>query len=277
MTIAVVTDSAAGLDVVTADRLGVAIAPMTVFINGEAHRDGELDPAVLVEQMEAGATVSTAPASPGEIVELVEGLDADEVVLVMLSSGLSVSFRSAQLASEILNASGARRVQVVDSRTAAGAQALVVSAAAAAATRGAGPDEVVRAAERARGGVRLVARIGSLEWLGRSGRVPRLAVRAGTALHVVPLFSLDESGIHRLRPSRTTAIAHARFVEMCRQGSGRLHVAAMHAGRPDEARQLLHAATQGVEVVEAMITAFGAGMVASSGPDLAGLAWWWED
>jgi fatty acid-binding protein DegV len=116
-----------------------------------------------------------------------------------------------------------------------------------------------------------MATIGSLEWLVRGGRVPQAVAWAGRALHLRPVFSLNEGRVHRHRPALTSASAHERIVSACRgSGHGRLHVVGLGTGA------LLPATVDGLDVAEAHVMPFSAGMVAHSGPEIEGLAWWWE-
>lgn len=273
MTIAVVCDSAAGLSASQAAELGVHVVPMAVHVDSDTYLDGSMEPGEMTARMRAGSRVSTSAASPGEYLEAMSRLDADDVVVVSMSSTLSVSCRSAEIAAESLRSSG-RRVHVVDSRVAAGAQALVVTAVVRAVRAGSSVDSVLAEAGRVADRVRLVARVGSLEWLARSGRVPGLAARIGDGLGVIPLFALDSSGIHRVRPSRSVVHADRRIVEDCVDGSGSLRVAAMHTGDEGVARRLLDSVAGRVEISEPLVVRFSAGMVAHTGPDLVGLAWW---
>ena len=59
-------------------------------------------------------------------------------------------------------------------------------------------------------------------------------------------------------------------------GAGALHVAAVHADAPDDARSLLEAAAAEMEPATAFIGGFGGALVATAGVGVSGLAWWWD-
>jgi fatty acid-binding protein DegV len=61
-----------------------------------------------------------------------------------------------------------------------------------------------------------------------------------------------------------------------RVSGARLHVAALHAQAPDEARELLNRVAADQAPATSFVGQFGTVMVAHTGPGLAGLAWWWE-
>jgi DegV family protein with EDD domain len=171
-------------------------------------------------------------------------------------------------------------VRVVDTETAAGAQALVVLAAAECADRGGDLDEVERAARHVIDRVKLIATVDSLDQLVASGRVPDLAGRAGRMLGLHPLFEFGRGRVHGLRPALSREAAVDRIVGLWHRTivpGGRLHVAALHADDRGRAEQLLAAVRAEVEPVTAFVAEFSAVMISHTGPDLAGLAWWWED
>ena len=85
---------------------------------------------------------------------------------------------------------------MLDTSTAAGAQALVVLAAARAAEDGGSLDQVEAAAKKAIDAVRLVAMVSDLDHLVRSGRVPEIAGWAGRRLGIRPLFEFRDGLIY---------------------------------------------------------------------------------
>ena len=170
------------------------------------------------------------------------------------------------------------RARVVDTMTAAGAQALVVLAAARAAEAGTPVDEIVAVASDVAARVRLVATVPDLEHLVRSGRVPGIAGWAGRALCITPLFECRTGKVHRLRPARGVDAAYDRLVnrfERTAVPGFRAHVVSLHALAPEAATGLL-ARVQDTDPVESFISEFGSVMVVHAGPGLVGLAWWWE-
>jgi DegV family protein with EDD domain len=170
-------------------------------------------------------------------------------------------------------------VAVLDTGTAAGAQGLVVLAAARAAAEGADQYEVVATAERVAGRVRLAASVADLERLARSGRVPDAARWVGDRLGVRPLFEFRDGRARPLRPAFSAEAALDRIVQRCAAGAGRgarLHVTVLHALNPDAAATLAER-VRALEPVSFLVGPFSPVMVAHTGRGLAGLAWWWED
>jgi fatty acid kinase fatty acid binding subunit len=275
MSVAIVTDSAAALppELVAQHRIGVV--PMWLTIGGESVREGDVPLESLLERHD----VTTSGPTPGEFEAAIEQRmqepDVDAVVVCTIASTMSSTYEAAVLGAE---AAGGP-VRVIDTTTAAGAQGLVVLAAAGAAATGGDADEVERVAKDVIGRVRLDAMVPNLDHLVRSGRVPGIAGWAGRRLGIAPLFEFRGGGAHPLRPARGADAALDRIVSRCRKSRidhARLHVAALHACAPETAERLLAAVTDEIEPATAFSASFGTVMVVHTGPGLAGLAWWWE-
>jgi DegV family protein with EDD domain len=273
MSVTVVTDSAASIPAELVRKLGIVVVPMSVIIGGTVYPDGRL---ALDEVMSrVGEGVSTSGTNPGEFLEAIEPIEGDVVVLT-ISAQMSSTFEAARTAARL----GGGTAHVVDTRTAAGGQGLVVLAAAEAAARGESVEAVVAEAERVIQLVRLVATVENLDRLIASGRVPGIAALANRWLGMQPLFEFREGRAHPLRPafSRDAALDRmaATWRNTARRG-GRLHVAALHAEAEEDAKRLLKQVTTEVEPETSFVAPFNSVMVVHTGLGLVGLAWSWDD
>ncbi|MDE0653534.1 MAG: DegV family protein [bacterium] len=273
MTVAVITDSAAALPRALQHELDIGVVPILLTVDGNEVADDALEPHELL----AAGTLSTAAPSPGAFARAVrERQSADGVVVLTLSEKLSSCHRAAVLGAREAGGS----TIVVDTANAAGGQALAAHAAAVAARDGASLTEVAAIARRVAARVRLLGVLGGLEQLVRSGRIPPMAGWAGDRLGVRPMFDVHDGRIRRLLPSRNAESAHRRMLEQARHNRPptvrALHVAAVHAGAPDDAKSVLAAVTAEWEPATAFIGGFGGALVATAGVGVSGLAWWWE-
>lgn len=274
MTVGVITDSAAALPPELVAEHHVTVVPMWLTIDGEA----ELEGTRTLEELVVAERVTTSAPTPGEFEQSIKDrLRADDGVVVLTIAGsMSATYQAALVAADAVGGP----VRVLDTATAGGAEALVVLAAAQAASAGAAIDDVERAARHVIDRVRLVATLPSLDHLVRSGRVPGLAGWAGNRLGINPLFEFRAGSVRRLRPALSRDAALDRLVALVRRSrvpGARLHVAALHALADDVAADLLARVTEHDEPATAFIGKFGPVMVVHTGPGLAGLAWWWED
>lgn len=270
MPVTVVTDSAAALPSELAERLGVLVVPLWLHVGPDSFRDGEMPLAELVER--ADEPFRTAAPSPGEIADAMRAGGADGPVAVLtVASTMSSTHDAAVLAARLADVD----VTVVDTQTAAGAQGLVVLAAARAAARGADLDEVLGVAASAIERVRLVATVPDLTRLARSGRLPETARRIGARVGAQPLFELRRGRIRPMRPAFSRRGALDRIVDRCVADgtSGDLHVAILHALDDDDAA-LLRQRVDELGPASCFVGPFSPVMVAHTGAGLAGLAWW---
>jgi DegV family protein with EDD domain len=286
VTVTVVTDSAAALPPDLVARYDVRVVPLVLQVGADRYRDGEIGLDELVRRFDE--PISTAAPSPGEFATVIaDARRTGPVVTLTVAAGMSSTHDSAKLAAKLVTDNDPRGtesppgpdVAVLDTGTAAGAQGLVVLAAAGAAAEGADQDEVVATAERVAGRVRLAASVADLERLARSGRVPDAARWIGDRLGVRPLFEFRDGRARPLRPAFSAEAALDRIVQRCAAGAGRdarLHVTVLHALNP-EAVATLAERVQALDPVSFLVGPFSPVMVAHTGRGLAGLAWWWED
>ena len=272
MTVTVVTDSAASIPGELVQELGIVVVPMSVIIGGTVYPDGQL---ALDEVMaRVGEGVSTSGTNPGEFLAAIEPLDGDVVVLT-ISAEMSSTYEAARTAANMAGG----KARVLDTRTAAGGQGLVVLAAAEAAARGDDVDGVVAAAERVIKQVRLVATVENLERLIASGRVPGIAALANRWLGMNPLFEFRNGTAHPLRPAFSREGALERMLGTWRNTTvpgARLHVAALHAEAEEDASRLLKQVEAEVVPATSFVAPFNSVMVVHTGLGLVGLAWSWE-
>ncbi len=189
MTIALVTDSNAQLPAELRDRFHVSVVPLAIVIDGEEFREGvDLTTAHFYDRLAAGATVTTAAPSPGEVLAVYQAAidaGATEILSIHIGSNTSATYGAVALAAS----SCAVPVEVVDTGTASFAISCCVWAAGEALADGAGVEVAAAAARAAATGVGNVFIVGALDLARRGGRlaagvddadgVPVLALAAG--------------------------------------------------------------------------------------------------
>lgn len=274
-----VTDSACSLPAELAEDNRVVVVPMWVSVGGQQYRDGELSLDEVLSRLGEGLTTS-GPA-PGELAAAItEADEGDGVVVLTISRRMSGVYDAARVAAGAVESA---HVEVVDTGTAAGAQGLVVLAAARAARSGASIDGVVAAAGAAAQRAKLLASLPSLEHLARGGRVPGAAAWGARWLGLHPVFEFREGRVRPLRPARGRRAASLRIVASWAQeapghqrAGDALHVAALHALELALAEDMLAQVSARVQPATFFVGSFSPVMVAHTGPGLVGLAWWWE-
>ncbi len=270
----VITDSTAAIDDAVAAAHGIAVVPAKVVLGGVPYPDGTLSLTELLARFDEGVT--TAGPSPGDFAEALAGADQGAVVITV-AANLSSSFKAAGVGASFF-ANG--RVRVLNSGTAAGAQALAVLHAARVAAGGASLDEVEAAARRVVGKARLFGALETFEYLVRGGRLNSTVGKMAAGLRVHPIFELRDGNIRSLAPCFSQERAIRRLLSYWRRSrveGARLHLIALHALAPEGAERLLEEVRREVEPATGLVAAFGPVMVVHTGPGLLGLSWWWEE
>ena len=213
MTVTVITDSAAALPADVAEGFGVPVVPLWLHVGADSYRDGELALSDFLARLDEPC--STAAPSPGEFAKAIEtAAENGPVVVLTVAATMSSTYASALLASRQTSAD----VTIVDTRSAAGAQGLVVVAAARAAAKGASVDEILGVARLVSERVRLVATVPDVTRLARSGRLPAAAGRLGARIGAQPMFELRKGRVRPMRPAFSRAAALDRIAERCAGG-----------------------------------------------------------
>jgi uncharacterized protein len=246
---------------------------MRITVGDAVYRDGDLPLGELIARFDEGVTTS-APA-PGDFQQVLDGLPG-EVLVLAVSQRLSSTAASARLAADIAGS----RVRVIDSGTSAGSLALIALHAARRAQAGGTLAEVEEAARYAVGRARLVAAVGTLDYLVKGGRLPEAVGGLGSRIGLRPMVEVvNDRGVRALRPAFSRHAADERMVRMLVRSQiagARLHVAALHVLAEEQAHGLLAAVRVEVAPATELVARFGASMVVHTGPNLTGLSWWWE-
>lgn len=277
MTVHIIVDSSACLPSRLARQHDIAVVPIRLTVGGEEQTVDDVSRGELLERLDAGDEVHTSAPTPGQFLEAIEEHDdGDGVVVVTLASHVSATHRAASVAA----GTSEREVRVVDSGTAAGGHGLIALAGARLAAGGADLDDVAKRCEDIADRTRLVAVVGSLEQLARSGRVPAAARRAGDAIGIRPLFEFRHGEPKVLIPSLSRDRSLERVLRKWRESrpgpDAVAHVTALHADAPDEAGWLLERVRGDAGEGDTFVSTFDASMIAHTGRDVVGLAWYWE-
>jgi DegV family protein with EDD domain len=272
--VGVVTDSAANLPGELARELGIEVVPMYLRFGEVVYRDGvDLTPADFYQRLvRDDQPASTSVPSPSDFLEAYQRAGQEEIVCVTVASSMSSSSQQAAFAA--VRFSG--RVEVVDSMTASMAEGFVAEEAARAAVAGESIEAVAARAREVAHRTRLLATVGTFEFLQRSGRVNKLQAYAATMLDIKPVFGFKDGEIAAVARTRTRRRAVDRILEdtVAAAGDRPLHLAVIHAAAQEEARDLLDRLADRTHVVERVIAAVTPVIGAHTGPGLLGTAFY---
>ncbi|HEY3737248.1 MAG TPA: DegV family protein [Jatrophihabitans sp.] len=272
--VAIVTDSTAGLAPEVVEQYGIHVVPLRVLLGTRSAVDGvEILGCDVATALRDKVVITTSRPTPAEFAASYRAcLDggATHVVSIHLAAALSGTWESATLASQDF---GHGVVRVLDSRAAGMGLGYAVLAAARAASAGAGPAEVQGAAVEVIDRTKIMFYVDTLEYLRRGGRVGNAAALLATSLAVKPLLQMAEGNIVALEKVRTSSKALARLVELtaAAAGDGPVDLAVHHLDAPERANAVAEQLRGRVpQLGELQVSELGAVIGAHLGPGAIG-------
>jgi len=239
--VVVVTDSSCDLPAAIADELGIIIVPLTIRFGDDEFVDREeLSTAEFWTRCVNSTTLpETAAPAPGlyeRAYRDAAASGASSVLVVSLSSALSATMQSAQLAARTITADESVDVdvRVVDSRTITMGLGTIAIACARAARDGAGIDDVEALAHDLVERTRVFGALDTLENLKKGGRIGNAKAMLATALSIKPIIEVTGGVVEQGGKQRTRSKALSYLVEKVKSYDGRIeNLAVMHADCSD--------------------------------------------
>ena len=241
MTVALVTDSTASLPPEVAEECRVSVVPVQVVIDDVSYDEGadEASPACVAAALRERRSVSTSRPAPAVFADLYRRLadeGASEILSVHLSSEVSGTFESAQVAARHAPV----RVTCVDTRQVGFGTGYAVESAAAVLADGGSRADAAEAARQRAAAVTSVFYVDTLEYLRRGGRIGGAAAVLGGALAVKPLLGIENGVITTLEKVRTSGRAISRLEELAviAAGDQQVDVTVAHLASAERAEVL---------------------------------------
>lgn len=188
--VAIVTDSNSGITQKEAQGLGITVVPMPFYINEELFlEDVTLSQEEFYKRLNEDADISTSQPSPGEILDLWDGLlkEHEEVVHIPMSSGLSASCETAM--SLAMDYEG--RVQVVDNQRISVTQRQSVLDAIKLADDGKNAAQIRKKLEADKLESSIYITVETLKYLKKGGRITPAAAAIGAVLNLKPVLQIQ--------------------------------------------------------------------------------------
>lgn len=236
MPVRIVTDSACDLPADLAQELGIEIVPLSIRFGSEEFIDREqLTTAEFWARCASSSTLpETAAPAPGQFEAAYRRLAVDGatgIVVVNLSSALSATMQSAQLAARSVE--GEIDVRVVDSRSVTMGIGVIAVACARAARDGAGLDEVEALATDLASRSKVWGALDTLENLKKGGRIGNARALLGTVLSIKPIIEVRDGKVEEGGKQRTRSKALAFLVEKVASYGPIQNLAVLHADCSD--------------------------------------------
>ena len=240
-TVHVVTDSSCDLPADVADELGIDIIPLTIRFGDDEFVDrAELSTAEFWTRCVNSETLpETAAPAPGQFEQAYRAAaaaGAASVIVVSLSSALSATMQSAQLAARTVMADPDidLDVRVVDSRTITMGLGTIALACARAARDGADIDAVEALAHDLVERTRVFGALDTLDNLKKGGRIGNAKAMLATALSIKPIIEVTGGVVEQAGKQRTRSKALTYLVDKVQSYDGKIeNLAVLHADCSD--------------------------------------------
>ena len=244
----ILTDTSANLDTAVLQQRNIHVIPFHFYVDGQSHfceNTAKFDGKAFYDAIRAGARSTTSQISPQAYIDEMTPMLAagDDVLFVSMSSGISGSFASSQVAAQHLSAEFPQRtIRLVDTRGASLGEGLLALRAADMRDAGADIDETADAIFALHRNMCQIFTVEDLKYLRATGRVSGAAALVGSILQIKPLLKGDDEGkivcFSKLRGRKRSIQAMAeRYDELVKDAEAQT-VGIAHADCPEDAEML---------------------------------------
>jgi DegV family protein with EDD domain len=272
MTIRIVADTACDIPPHTAVELGITLVPLTISFGHESYREGvELPSEQFYQRLKVTQVLpKTSAPPPGAFAEVYRRLsgEADGILSIHVSSRLSGTYASAQLASDYASCP----LEILDSQSASMAFGLLVIRAAEAARQGASLPELKDLVQRLIPRTIVYGLFDTLDYLQKGGRIGRAQSFLGSILRVKPVLSIRYGEVLPVARVRTRSAGIDRLCELVRELGSARELAVVHAANIEEATTLYRHLAEAFPSARLWMAEIGAAVGTYAGPGSFGVA-----
>ena len=220
MSIQLIIDSASDFGYEAALRCGLYYLPMRVMFGEEEYRDGiDLSHAAFFEKLQgASALPTTSQISPFEFEQVFRQIvqQGDTAVAITISSKLSGTYQSACTAA----ADFPGKAFVVDSLNACVGELLLIRYAIKLIQAGTEAQALIGALEAQKKRIRVLARLDTLEYLKKGGRISPMVAFAGSVLSIKPVICIEDGAVALLGKARGSKNGNNLLTEYVTKSGG---------------------------------------------------------
>lgn len=207
--IRIITDSSCDFDLEQAAQLNVDVLPIHIYFGETEYLDRQtLSVGEFYEKLETVEKLpTTSQITPYQFVQAFQPYveAGDDIIGIFLSSKLSGTFQSAQIAAQTFQSD---RIFIIDSLNAALGQHLLVQIAVQLRNEGLSAKEIADKLNELTKKVRLVACVQTMKYLVMGGRVSPALAKIGGILGINPLIEVIDGSVESTGKVRGHKAAH---------------------------------------------------------------------
>lgn len=193
--IRIVIDSSSDYTQKEAESKNLAFIPINITMGGREYLDGvNLERNTFFEQLvNSNDFPKTAQPSPSEFLTIFKEAKekGDSVICILLSSGLSGTCQSANLAKNMADYDD---IYIVDSLGAVCTIRILIEHARTLVSKGLTAPQIAKELDNLKTRIHLFAALDTLEYLSRGGRIPKSVAAIGDAARLKPIITLTQDG-----------------------------------------------------------------------------------
>ena len=272
--VGIVTDTINCLPPEIIKEYDIRIVPIPLSVDGKTYRDQVEISSDEFWKIFPGMKEFTTGAPPlGDFLNVFSGLaqTTDSIFCTFVSKALSATYEAAvQAVGKFKSDNPNITIEIVDSRTAAGAQGFVVLEAARAAQAGKSLSEVIQVAQDMITKVRFFCAMDTLKYLIKSGRAPKTAYM-GEFMQVKPIIGMvNNTGlVENLARAMGKQKAMAKMPEMMKpyiETGKPLHINAHYTDTIEDGEKIRDIVTSQYKCDEVFLTPYTPVMSGHTGP-----------
>ncbi|MDF2631251.1 MAG: hypothetical protein K0R39_5082 [Symbiobacteriaceae bacterium] len=279
MGVRIVTDSTADLPESIRQELGIYMVPLTVHFGPESFLDTvEMGVDAFWAKLRTSSHhPKTAQPSPGDFLKVYQEAtkDGDEVVSIHISTKLSGTMSSAQIAAQMMPEA---KITHIDTRSATWGLGMMAIEAARMAKAGRSAAAIVSAVEAIADRMHIFFTLDTLEFLQKNGRIGRAQALLGGLLGIKPILQVDREGFvapaDKVR-GKSKIIPRSMELMQERVPAGRkIKITVVHCKAPEEAAQWVDSVRSLYTVEELWIGDLGPVVATNVGPGTVGVCFY---
>jgi DegV family protein with EDD domain len=271
----VVTDTIACLPRALADEHGIRIVPASqMTYDGKTYVEGlNISARLAYDIIRKGPeSFVTAAVTPGILLGEFRAIakEHNSILFITISSALGAVSQAATVVADTFRKESPQvEMQIVDSKTCAGAEGLIALAAAKAAKKGLSLHMVADVAVHVRGKTGGFIYFDTLRYTYRAGRMSKQVARAVSLLNIKQVSRMSDRGtMEPVEKVRTRADGINKIVELIKKeaDTDTLHFMVSHADAPDTAQILVDQLQKDFKCLSMIVSDYSPGLGCSSGP-----------
>lgn len=275
--VGIVTDTINSLPPELIKEYNIRVVPLGLSINGKPYRDHvDITPDDFWKLFPEIKELTTGAPALGDFTETFKELrqSTDSIVCIVVSEALSATHEAAVQATEMFKSENPNvNVEIIDSRTATGAQGFIVLESARAAQAGKSLAEVVQVARDMMPRVKFLVAMETLKYLIKGGRAPKAAYM-GELAQVKPIIGMvNNTGVvENLSRAMGKQKAIAKLPELIKKyidTSKPIHINTHYTDRIEDGEKLRDLITSQLDCEEVYLTPFTPVMSGHTGPVVA--------